>query len=232
MTVGNGEHSIQRYSAFEHKHLMRVKSNSSHTIRNTFRTQYDISLKKSFFLLKSNLSQGMTSIFIYKSEISCREKLVRHGSLDIPVLWIQKRVISSKFEINFRKMEPLVQHRRLLTLLCMVPFDKDVGYSRKVISVLTSLGFFAVEVFGLIASLTYVLAYQSIDLEKAFFAMFKIFGYFCVGYTTISTYLLRHRVGETLQKLSQIYNACEESCENVWLTEIILNQFPSIIFLI
>lgn len=110
-------------------------------------------------------------------------------------------------------MEPFLQHRRLLTLLCMIPFEKDVGYRKMTVCVLVSLGFFAVEVFGLIASLRYFLAYQSIDLEKAFFAMFQIFGYFCVGYTTISTYSLRHQVGESLQKLSQIYDACNRSCE-------------------
>lgn len=118
-------------------------------------------------------------------------------------------------------MEPIASNRRVLTWLCLCPFDPSTSTWKRAFFVISTIFLFASEVGAFISSIIFFVKNVSNDLEGSLYAVFQFVAFTGLIYMSIVAFILRKRINMFLGTLSTIYEESERANErNVfsWLS--------------
>lgn len=105
-------------------------------------------------------------------------------------------------------MKPLVTNKGVMTLLCMLPFDEGTSLRKRIACIAFSSFVFLANLAGLIASVAFIVKFNTSDLDRSLYALMHMFPFFAMAYSVFVIFFLRHRMGEVFRKLTEIYDAC------------------------
>lgn len=74
-------------------------------------------------------------------------------------------------------MKTLTTNRRVLTWLCVSPFDPNISILKKAYFVFMTLFLFVFKVSGVVSSAAFFIINASVDLEGSLYALFQVAGY-------------------------------------------------------
>lgn len=114
-------------------------------------------------------------------------------------------------------MEPLKTNKLLLMWLSMCAPDKFTSKHIRIAYVGVASTIFALNLFSLISN-TFFVIFDITDLRGGLFTFMTINGYLLMIYILINAFVLRHKINELFEKLSEI--CCESACNSFVQTSI------------
>lgn len=103
-------------------------------------------------------------------------------------------------------MDPLKIERQILTWFCICPPADNVGPAKRVTYAIFSVTVVVVIASLVIASAVYFQKYMAIDFEVAFDGLHPVFGWTPLVFIFIIMHLLKDRIVEVFDALSNIYS--------------------------
>lgn len=103
-------------------------------------------------------------------------------------------------------MDPLKIERKILTWFCICPPADNVSQLQKCIHAIFSVTVVAAIASLVIASAVYFQKYMTIDFEEAFDGLHPVFGWTPLVVIFFIMHLLKDRIVEVLDALSNIYS--------------------------
>lgn len=106
-------------------------------------------------------------------------------------------------------MKPLATNRRILTWLCVCPFDRDTSIVEKMFFIILTLFLFALVSSALVSSIVFFANNVSVDIESSLYALVEIAAYSGLLYMLMVVFILRKRINRFLGTLETIYDESE-----------------------
>lgn len=103
-------------------------------------------------------------------------------------------------------IEPLKTSRQVLIWLSVCPADANTTKKMKLAHLAFSMAWVAITICGFLASFGFFINSVSTNLEESLYALFQVFANLVMQNTIIVTFVMRHKIAEFFQQLSQIYN--------------------------
>lgn len=107
------------------------------------------------------------------------------------------------------EMNPLATNQRVLTWLCICPFDRDTRIWQKTLCVILTLFLFTFIFSLLVSSIVFFVQNVSIDFESCLYAVFQIAGISGLIDEWSVAFILRKRVHLLFGSLAKIYEESE-----------------------
>lgn len=104
------------------------------------------------------------------------------------------------------KMKPLATYQHVLKMLCAFPPDESTERWKKVLFVISGLSIFVCILCTATSSLTFVLKHLINNPAEGLWALFQVCGLTNMLYVLIISFVIRFKIKEIFDKLSQIYN--------------------------
>lgn len=105
-------------------------------------------------------------------------------------------------------MRPLPTNYRVLTWLCICPFDGDNQW-KKPLYIFISLILLVTNICGLLSSGIFFVGHYSIDPRVSLNAAYQIAAFWGVTYMSIIAFLMRNNITAFLGELEAIYDKCK-----------------------
>lgn len=117
------------------------------------------------------------------------------------------------FFLNFtmNKMKPLATNQRVLTWLCVCPFDLNTNLCQKAFYIISTALLFASEVGAFVSSIIFFVENISNDLEGSLYAVFQFVAFTGLIYMSIMAFILRDRINMFLESLATIYQESKQT---------------------
>lgn len=104
------------------------------------------------------------------------------------------------------EMGPLATNQRVLTWLCICPFDQDASIWKKSFFIILTLFLFTFEVSSWVSSIIFFVTNVSVDLENCLYAVFQIAATSGLIYMWMVAFISRKRINQFLGTLANIYD--------------------------
>lgn len=102
-------------------------------------------------------------------------------------------------------MKPLATNRRVLTWLCICPFDQDASIVKRTFFIILALFQFALVSSASVSSIIFFVNNLSVDLEGCLYAVFQIAAYSGLSYMWVVAFTLRKKINQSFGTLDAIY---------------------------
>lgn len=102
-------------------------------------------------------------------------------------------------------MKSLATNQKVLTWLCICPFDRDTSNWKKSFFAILTFFLFALEFTASIAGIVFVVNNVSIDLESSLFAVYHIAAHCGLSYMFFVAFILRKGINRFLGTLEAIF---------------------------
>lgn len=121
-------------------------------------------------------------------------------------------------------MKPLATIRRILTWLCICPFDQNTSIRKKTLFMISTWFLFAFEVSYLVSSIVFFANNVLVDVEKCLYAVLQVAASSSLVYKVIVAFILRKRINHFFGTLQTIYE--ESKLEWMENSSIDWNRLP------
>lgn len=112
------------------------------------------------------------------------------------------------FLLEELKMEPMVMNRKVLTWLCMYPFEEGTTWAMKMAYIIYTLVTFVVNFSAVFCAGAFIYKFVSTDLERCLYALLHIVAHSAIVYIQIAASYLQQKIKtDIFDHLKQIYEA-------------------------
>lgn len=111
---------------------------------------------------------------------------------------------------NFLKMIVFKTHRRIFTLLCILPAPTNYGKKKKFFNIFLTIFAISSLLISLLASANYFVKFISSDLKSSMSAIFTTFITMGVLYTYLVAFINKRKIIKVLNGFQMCYESCKQ----------------------
>lgn len=103
-------------------------------------------------------------------------------------------------------MKVLKTSQRMLTLLCICPWDESTSKLKRLTIIGFALTIFTLVIFGDSVSIVFFVRSMSVNMKECLYSVFQVAALTCAGYTFVSGFILKKQVNNIFIQLTAIHN--------------------------